>query len=134
MREDMYFHTLCTECGPDVPIDEEGCCLQCGAFADGVFATKILNELDVLRRLVVNVGTSGAESDDEHLDYVVVQVDRKLWEECQSATKKILDKGLPPVSGGYLWPGEGGEDVGEDEELEGVEVPVVPLDEFSGKL
>ena len=33
--------TFCPECGPDVEIDEEGCCLTCGATAVGSAAKDI---------------------------------------------------------------------------------------------
>jgi len=31
----MELHTLCPECGPDVHVDEDGCCVNCGADAVG---------------------------------------------------------------------------------------------------
>ena len=41
--------TFCAQCGPDVPIDNEGCCLTCGSTADGAAADGLLTEYDALR-------------------------------------------------------------------------------------
>lgn len=32
--------TLCVECGPNVSIDEDGCCIACGATATGKWLKK----------------------------------------------------------------------------------------------
>lgn len=34
--------TLCVECGPDVRIDEDGCCALCGGTAVGTWLDKIV--------------------------------------------------------------------------------------------
>jgi len=31
----MKLLTLCPQCGPDVPIDDDGCCIACGCDASG---------------------------------------------------------------------------------------------------
>lgn len=33
------WHSLCVECGPNVPADEDGCCSMCGATATGDWLT-----------------------------------------------------------------------------------------------
>lgn len=35
MAEECWTVTFCPECGPDVSIDEDGCCIGCGATAVG---------------------------------------------------------------------------------------------------
>jgi len=39
-EEDAPLMTWCPECGPDMDVDEDGCCVQCGATATGPWADK----------------------------------------------------------------------------------------------
>ena len=47
---DYKMETFCPECGFDVPVDEDGCCVSCGATATGKAVDmlfKILSTEDV---------------------------------------------------------------------------------------
>jgi len=57
--------TFCPECGPGVPVDEDGLCVQCGATAVG--------------KAVDNLAIGGAEPE--------VEADAKKLCECPVATR-----------------------------------------------
>jgi len=46
---DFYKGTFCPGCGVGIAVDEDGCCLNCGADAVGIEVDKILNSLTSFR-------------------------------------------------------------------------------------
>lgn len=53
----LYPPTFCVQCGPRVAVDEDGCCLMCGADAWGAWGRRVVALIDELRKTV--------ETDDE---------------------------------------------------------------------
>lgn len=41
----LPMHSLCLECGPNISVDEEGCCSSCGAQAFGPWLERIADAL-----------------------------------------------------------------------------------------
>ena len=48
--EDLWTATLCPQCGPDVAIDEDGCCAACGCVAVGEGIEAVLARLRAAER------------------------------------------------------------------------------------
>lgn len=49
--------TLCPECGLSVPIDEDGCCITCGATSVGKGADEVIARIHELERRVIQLET-----------------------------------------------------------------------------
>lgn len=55
MSEESFTRSLCVMCGPDVSVDEDGCCATCGASCLGEYAETLLSERDALKARVAEL-------------------------------------------------------------------------------
>ena len=52
MAERIVINTFCTECGPNVSVDEDGCCNTCGGWAMGEYVGMVDEMARLLGRML----------------------------------------------------------------------------------